>query len=252
MKHLFKIGILTIIVLSFANHCLAGTWEDDFSNINNSTWEVFNIVAWEPADDTLGAKWEIKNGSVSGSMHELFKKTMFLTGELKWQNYSVSCRAKYVGEEDKTAILGLIMHARIQENKRYMFLLNYFDQKASIVATAGPLKQTGDKFRGWSQEIHNFKIEFNTWYLLSASTMGSNILIFNIKNLEDTNNMDEFSIEVNEPITEGGLTGFLVENANAVFDDIKIEGKNIRNGGTFPIEPHSKLTTTWGKLKWLR
>ena len=68
-------------------------------------------------------------------------------------------------------MLGLILHARVEENKRYMFLINYFDQKASIVAAAGKLKQGGEPLKGWTQEIVEFDIKFDTWYLLSASVV---------------------------------------------------------------------------------
>lgn len=248
MIHFLKTVIFTILILSLTYHSLAGTWQDDFSQKDNSKWKVFNIAAWQHDPDENGAKWEIKDGEVHGSMHQLFKKSLFLTGRLTWRNYSVSCRAKFVGDEDKTAMLGLILHARIEANKRYMFLINYFDQKASIVAATG-IKQGGEPFKGWSQEIFEFNIEFDTWYLLTASVVENDRLQFKIKNLDDGNNKAEFSINVKEPIKEGGFTGFLVENADAVFDDVEIEGENIPNGGTFPVEPRSKLATTWGKLK---
>ena len=244
-----KTGILIIFVLTMSQYCLAGTWQDNFANADTAKWEIFNIAAWEHAPDVNTAKWEIKNGEVYGSMHELFKKSMFLTGQLTWRNYSVSCQAKFVGNKDKTAMLGLILHARVEENKRYMFLINYFDQKASIVAAAGKLKQGGEPFKGWTQEIVNFDIKFDTWYLLSASVVGNNKLHFKIENLTQGNNKIEFSTDVIEPIEKGGLTGFLVENADAVFDDIEISGDHIPNGGTFPVEPLSKLATTWSKLK---
>ena len=240
---------LIISVLSLSVHSFAGTWEDDFSKKDNSKWEEFNIAAWQLDPEEIDDIWEIKNGEVYGSRHELFKKSMFLTGELTWRNYSVTCQAKFIGDEKKTAMLGLILHARVKENKRYMFLLNYFDQKATIVATAGPLKQDGEPFKGWTQEIIKFKIEFNTWYLLTASVVTNDQLQFKIRNMDDAKNIGELKLKVLEPIVSGGLTGFLVENADAVFDNIKITGKNIPNGGTFPVESRSKLTTMWGRLK---
>ena len=211
MTHLLKTVVLIISVLSLSVHSFGGTWEDDFSKNDNSNWKVFNIAAWEHVPDLDSAKWEIKNGEVYGSIHELFKKSMFLTGELTWTNYSVSCHAKFIGEEEKTAMLGLILHARINENKRYMFLINYFDQKATIVATAGPLKQGGEPFKGWSQKIIDFKIEFNTWYLLSASVVTNDQLQFKIRNLDDAKNIGELKLKVLEPLESGGFTGFLVE-----------------------------------------
>lgn len=249
MKCILYTLIITLLLLSFSPHSIAGTWEDDFSKKNNISWEIFNIAAWQNDPDENTAKWEIKNSEVFGSIHELFKNSMFLTGELTWQNYTVSCHTKFIGEEDKSAFLGLILHARIQENKRYMFLLNYFDQKASMTATAGPLKQGGEPFKGWSQKVFDFKIKFNTWYLLSASAMENDRIHFNIRNLEDGKNQAEFSLIVEEPLEDGGLTGFYVENADAVFDNIKIEGKNIPNGGTFLVESRNKLATTWSRLK---
>ena len=249
MSYFYKSVILTLLVLSFTYPSLAGTWEDDFSSKDTTNWEIYNLAAWQHDLDVDIAKWNVGGGEVRGSILALFVESMFLTGELNWKYYSVSCKAKFVGNEKKTASLGLILHARINENKRYMFMINYFDQKASVVATAGILQEEDDPFKGWTKKVYDFKLKFDTWYLLSASVLRNDKLEFKIRNLSDQENKGEFSIEVLKPIRSGGLTGFYVANAAAVFDDIKIKGENIPNGGTFSVEPQSKLATTWSKIK---
>ena len=249
MSYFYKSVILTLLVLSFSYQSLAGTWADDFSNKDTTNWEIYNLAAWQHDLDVDIAKWNVVDGEVRGSILALFMESMFLTGELNWKYYSVSCKAKFVGNEKKTASLGLILHARIEENKRYMFLINYFDQKASIVATAGKLQEEGDPFIGWTKKVYDFKLKFDTWYLLSASVLSNDKLEFKIRNLSDRENNGEFSIEVLKPIRSGGLTGFYVANAAAVFDDIRIQGENIPNGGTYPVKPQSKLATTWSRIK---
>lgn len=248
MKIFVNTGILFILVLSLAQPGFTGTWTDEFSN-NTIKWDIVNISEWQHDPNDGPAIWDIKDGELNGSMHELFKKSMFLTGELTWRNYSVSCRAKFVGEEDKTAILGLILHARIADNKRYMFLMSYTDQKAVIVAAAGKLKAGGEPFKGWSEKEVEFDINFDTWYLLTASILENDQLQFTLENLDDGNNKAVFSMNPMEPIKEGGLTGLLVEQSSAVFDDIEISGNNIPDGDTFSVESRNKLTTTWSELK---
>ena len=246
MRNFLKVGILITFAFTLTQVCLAGIWKDNFSNNKLTEWQISNIVDWESIPNGHPAKWKVDNGKVYGSIHERGMESVLLTGKLTWRNYSVSCRAKFIGNKDETSTLGLTLHARNKENKRYMFLMNYFDQAIAIVAAAGRL---AENHQGWTQEITQFRIEFNTWYLLSASILKNDQLQFEIKNLTDPNNKIEFRIRVKEPITEGGLTGFHVIHTDAVFDDIEIRGDNIPNRVAFPIEPQSKLATTWGKLK---
>lgn len=251
MKFCLKVCILISFVCIICQQCFAGRWREGFSENNLTDWKIYNIAAWEHDPDNDLAEWEIKNGEVHGSMKQQFMKSMFLTGDLSWRNYNVTCLAKFVGNKVQTAMLGIVLHARVEENKRYMFLLNYFEQAATIVATAGKLKQDGEPFKGWSQKIYKIKIEFDTWYKLSAAVLENQDLSFSMSNMVDPNNSGVFTLKVQEPITEGGLSGFLVEHASAVFDDFEITGENIpsRGDSTFPVELHNKLTTTWGKLK---
>lgn len=251
MKQIMKAAILITLVFSITQPILAGTWRDDFSDPDTTQWEIYNTSDRLNAAEKVTTQWEIKDGVVYGTQREFSRQSTFLTGKLTWKNYSVSCRAKFVGERFPTLDLGLILHTRPKEHQRFMFLMHHDEQKISIVALLGGKWENGQFVITKEVKEINFDINLNTWYSLSAEVVRDNHLQFEIEDLNDPENKATHNIKIDKPITPGGLTGFIVSYADAVFDDLVIHGDNIPNGGTitFPVEPHRKLTTTWSRLK---
>ena len=249
MKKLIKTAILVTFVFSITQPILAGTWRDDFSKPDTTKWEIFSDGQQVPEMDTT--KWEIEDEEVYGVQREFPRQSMFLTGKLTWKNYAVSCRAKFVEEWFPIVDLGLVLHVRPEEHKRYMFSMHYDEQRASIVEILGRIWRDGRILIKRKPHIFHFDVKLNTWYSLSAAVLEDNQLQFKIENLADPDNKATFNAKTKEPIKEGGLAGFYVLQADAVFDDLEIRGDNIPNGGTgtFPIEPRGKLATKWAKLK---
>ena len=132
-----------------------------------------------------------------------------------------------------------------------MFLMHHDEQKISITAILGAGWQHGQFVITMTVRKFHYDINLNTWYSLSAKVLKNNLLQFEIEDLTDPDNKATHSLEIAKPIRQGGLTGFLVSYADAVFDDLVIQGDNIPNGGTetYPVEPRQKLTTMWSILK---
>ncbi len=226
-----KIVFVSIIFLIFtfftSQFTLAGTWRDDFEDNDIREWEIFNL-------NRQFEKWWINDGEAVGEIFEDPFFSLWTTGELTWEYYTVSCRAKMVEDGNGPPHIGLTLHDREEENSRYVFLIDYFNEIASIERWA----------EGNGGEVRAYTAEIDTWYELEATVYEDGALRFRI---------NDFIIgAIDSDPLEGGKAGLVVGNARARFDDFQITGENIPNGGPGkprPVAPQAKLATTWGRLK---
>ena len=231
MKKLMPI-IAIIILVCFSigewHPSFAGTWRDDFEDKDTREWEIFNI-------DRQVEKWWISNGEAVGEIFLPGFMSLWITGELTWKHYSVSCRAKLVKDKGEPPTLGLTLHDRGEEDSRYLFFIDY------VFGTVRIIKATPDH---WHVVTHPFNAEIDTWYELTATIYADGTLEFKIDS--------EVFTAVDEDLLKGGQAGLVVADGRAHFDDVEITGENITNGGPGkprPVAPRAKLTTTWGYLK---
>ena len=220
---------ITIVFLSLFTvlSSFAGTWRDDFEDDNIKEWEIYNL-------NRQFEKWWIDDGEAVGEILEDPFLSIWNTGELSWEHYSVSCRVKLVEDGFGTPRVDLTLHDREDEDSRYAFLLDYENNIASIHRWA-----PGNGF-----VAQPFTVEIDTWYTLTATVTEEGSLFFQIDNFL-------FAGTDSSPL-EGGKVGLIVGNARARFDNFQVTGENIPNGGpakSFAVEPAEKLSTTWGKLK---
>ncbi len=207
---------------------LAGTWRDDFEDNDTREWEIFNI-------DRKVEKWWIDDGEAVGEIFLPGFISLWLTGELSWKNYAVSCRAKLVEDKNEPPTIGLTLHDRGEEDSRYLFFIDY------IFGTVRIVKAVQDD---WNVISYFFDAEIDTWYELTATVYEEGILEFQID--------DTVFTAIDDDILKGGQAGLVVADGRAHFDDFEVTGANISNGGPGkprPVEPRTKLTTTWGHLK---
>ena len=207
---------------------LAGTWRDDFEDKDTREWEIFNL-------DRKSEKWWIDNGEAVGEIFLPGFMSLWITGELTWKHYTVSCRAKLVTDKNEPPTIGLTLHDRGEEDSRYLFFVDY------VFGTARIVRAVQDD---WDMITYLFDAEINTWYDLTATIYEDGTLEFKID--------DEVFTAVDENPLKGGQAGLVVADGRAHFDDVAITGNNIPNGGpgkARPVEPQAKLTTTWGHLK---
>ena len=231
MKKLTPI-IAIIILVCFSigawHPSFAGTWRDDFEDKDTREWEIFNI-------DRKVEKWWVSDGEAVGEIFLPGFMSLWLTGELTWKHYSLSCRAKLVEDKDEPPTIGLTLHDRGEEDSRYLFFIDYIFGIVRIVKAAQD---------DWNVITYEFNAEVDTWYQLTATIYEEGILEFKID--------DEIFIALDDDLLKGGQAGLVVADARAHFDNVEITGTNIPNGGPGkprPVKPQAKLATTWGHLK---
>ncbi len=226
MKRLITPAITMMFVaytLSLLLPAFGGTWRDDFEDNKISEWEIYNEHKQEE-------KWWIDDGEAVGEIFSPGFLSLWLTGDLKWEQYSVSCRAMLEDSKNSPPTVGLTLYDRGDERSNYFFLIDYELNLAVINNT-----KVGSIAR------FDYVAEEGVWYELTATVYGDGRLDFTI-------NDSMFSVVDLNPLA-GGKAGLVVGDARARFDDFAVTGDSIRDGGPFDVEPRAKLATIWGSLK---
>ena len=224
---------VVLCAMVFHQQSFAGTWTDDFEDASTQEWELFNTFEGS-------AKWWIDAGEAVCETFEVEEwghsiPSIWATGELTWRNYSLSCKAKLVEAKEEPATLGIVLH---QQWERLSFYTCQILHPWEIVHIKKVTRDGADTLG----EFH-FAAKLDTWYNLTAAIDSRGKLKFQI---------DDKVFTVTDPNRiKSGKPGIKVSGAQARFDDVEITGDNVPNGGpgTLPVEPSSKLATTWGKLK---
>ncbi len=221
------IALMQIVVLMCGTTSFAGTWRDDFEDRITREWKIYNL-------DRQVENWWINKGEAVGRIFKRGFISLWLTGKLDWENYSVSCRAKLVKERNDPARVGLTLHDRGDEHSRYLFFINFFFGTVSITKAAPNV---------WSTRDFPFVSDIDTWYQLRA-TVSEGLLEFQV-------NDQVFTAEDPSPL-KPGQAGLVVGNAEGRFDDVAVTGSSIKNGGPGrqrAVNKWGTLTTTWGQIK---
>ena len=221
------IVLMQIVFLMYGEIGFAGTWRDDFEDRITKEWKIYNL-------DRQVENWWINKGEAVGRIFKRGFISLWLTGTLDWENYSVSCRAKLVKERNDPARVGLSLHDRGDEHSRYLFFINFFFGTVSITK-AGP--------DVWSTREFPFPSDIDTWYKLRA-TVNDNQLEFQVN--------DQIFVAEDPSPLKPGQAGLVVGNAEGRFDDVAVTGASIKNGGPGrprTVDTQEALTTTWGRIK---
>ena len=232
------IAIIIIVCLSGQawQPVLAGTWRDDFGG-SIRAWKVYNF---NPQIE----KWWIDDGEAVGEIFEPGWMSLWLTGRLVWQYYSLSCQAKLTERGNEPPSIGLTLHDRGEEDSRYLFFIDY------VFGTVRIVKALRDN---WFPIIYSFDAEIDTWYEMTAAIHEDGTLEFKVD--------DEVFTAVDDDPLKGGQAGLVVADGQARFDNVEITGKNIRRKNirrgslygdllkTRPFAPRRSLTTAWGEFK---
>ena len=229
-KLILMIAVIMLVcfLLTESQWTFAGTWRDDFEDNDTREWKIFNL-------DRKFEKWWIDDGEAVGEIFLPGFMSLWLTGDLTWTHYSVSCRAKLVEDKNEPPTIGLTLHDRGEEDSRYLFFIDYIFGIVRIV------KAVQDR---WNVIRYPFDVEIDTWYHLTATVHEEGILEFQID--------DTVFTALDDDLLRGGQAGLVVSDGRAHFDDFEITGENVSNGGPGkprPVEPQIKLTTVWGHLK---
>ena len=221
------IVLVQVIFLMCEATSFAGTWRDDFEDRVTREWKIYNL-------DRQVENWWVNQGEAVGRIFKRGFISLWLTGKLDWENYSVSCRAKLVKERNDPARVGLTLHDRGDEHSRYLFFIDFFF--STVLITRAEPNQ-------WFTREFPFVSDIDTWYKLRA-TVSEGQLEFQV-------NDQVFTVEDQFPL-KPGQAGLVVGNAEARFDDVAITGVGIKNGGPgrqLSVDTQGALTTMWGQIK---
>jgi len=216
-----------LVVCSASKISKAGTWRDDFEDRITKEWTIFNL-------DRRVERWWVNEGEAVGQIFQPGFMSLWLTGKLDWDEYTVSCRAKLVEEKDDPATFGLTLHDRGAEDSRYLFFVEFTLGVVRIIRAAP---------EGWFVRTFPLVTEIDTWYQLKATIKGE-LMEFQVDN-------EVFFGRDLVPL-EGGQAGLVISDGQARFDDIEISGVNIKNGGPgrpHPVDEKRKLTMMWAEIK---
>ena len=229
MKSLLMLFLVSaqLIVFCAVKLSQAGTWREDFEDRMEDEWQISN-------PNRRVEKWWVDDGEAVGEIFQPGFMSVWLTGNLNWQNYSVSCRSKLVEEKEEPGTVGLTLHNREGGGSRYLFIL---------APTLGIVRIIRVAPEGLFIFTFPFVTELNRWYQLKAS-ISEEIMQFRID--------DKVFLGRDLNPLAGGKAGLLVSNAQARFDDIEISGSNIKNGGPGRARSITKrriLTKVWANLR---
>ena len=226
---IFGLVICSVVLNQFA---LAGTWKDSFEDNITSEWTTFNKTPKE--------KWWIHEGEAVGETVEGTNLVSFwLTGDVKWRDYTVSCRAKLTKVKNDSAGFGLLLHHRSEELAAYMFRIELAPDRARILKILPPPQPSVQLGR------LDIVVDIDRWYQLAATIHKDGILEFRV-------GQEVLRAVDGNLMPKSGQVGLAVGGAQVRFDDVEITGENIPNGGpgtSRPVNSQAKLATTWGHLK---
>lgn len=223
--YLFHVVLCAMV---FNQQSFAGTWTDAFEDDNTHGWEIINNIN--------NSKWWIDAGEPVCETFAPNIPSILATGEVDWRNYSFSCKAKLDKAKGEPASFGIILHHRWEEFSFYSFRI-FYPWEMVLITKYNPVgASTVGEF--------DFPAKLDIWYTLTASIDNRGKLKFQID--------DAVFTAVDADPIKNGKAGVIVSNAQVRFDNVKITGNNIPNGGpgTLSVEPNgNQLATTWGKLK---
>lgn len=224
---------LVFCILALNQFALAGTWRDSFEDNITQEWTLFS-------GDHQKEKWWVHEGEVIG---ETIKKpnvlSLWVTGDVEWQNYTMSCRAQLTKVKKDSASFGVLLYHRSEKFSVYLFRIHYGFGAVRILKILPPPQrpvQLGNL---------NFKVEVDKWYQLTVTVYRDGTLEFQV-------DKEVLKVVDRNPMLESGKAGLVIGDAQARFDDVEITGPNIKDGGpgkSRPVEPQTKLAAIWGDLK---
>ena len=199
-----------------------GTWRDDFEDGDFEGWT------------TLGGEWSIKDGVVVCKNGSSDVVILFI-GEPTWRNYTVTFDGKVESHSGRYSIGGLVRYDEVKIADAYYCIGNEpvgGGERAETGIVAG------GKFLGIVRD-HNFSLKVGKWSNFRTHLDGTKIDFFLDNELAISTDYS------NQPIPPSGKFALWTRFTDeAHFDNVVITGDDIR-----PIQPKSKLTNTWGRIK---
>ena len=203
--------------LALVSGAWAGTWSDDFADAAAVDWEG----AGQPVD------WIEKEGTLNGELIDSDVWAFRLTGDDGWGDYSATCSANVqnLAGGDWT---GIVFRYQDEQTYAWFGLSVAWTQFAAGVAGNNLVQE-------------EMKIGFRQWYTLRAEIEGANAQLY----------VDEEPLlHIEAAVPPSGKVGVFSARSLPQFDDFRIVGANIPDGGPgFAVTTTGKLATVWASIR---
>ncbi len=223
MKLIHTRILLTLMIgLMAVGSVFGGTWVDDFEDGVSIDWmEAGRPMRWTEAD-----------GMMTSELREDDGYAMLLTGEKEWVNDSVTCRLN-VRNLAGGDWCGLVLRYSGEDSYCWFGISVAWTRYAAGVGN----QRAAEK---------QLKVGFMEWYTLRVEIQDNQAQSSLVRCFVNGTPVFEFE----ENIPQSGQVGIFVQRSMTQFDDFKVSGAEILDGGPgFAVEPTDKLTTTWAALK---
>ena len=222
-----KLWVAFISMMLFAPLAFSGVWIDDFSGGKIDEWEVVNAVKGEVI-------WQIDDGEAVGSTLAPHRfPTALVAGEVGWNNYTMSCDVKVIEPHEKHMSVGIVFH--LDWAIRTFYVFEFVDSRDEASLTK--ITRNGGRTLGRIP----FRLKVGKWYKFKVSIDEDGVIECSVDG-------DFIVVEDNDPIPNGKV-GFAIGAVRARFDNLKVEGDSIQDGGPAPVRAGSNVVVYWGDLK---
>ena len=236
--------IILIGAVVFGRLCIAGTWNDDFSDRNSKDWGPLEFVDDIFEEFSIG----IKNGSLNyrGKREDanLSLRNWKLEG---LRDFMLEMKFMFRNIEEPEESSWTVTYetddgSRLYILFRYALGLTVIPNVAFVevarVEKDAPIVGGGEHL-GWAR----FEYKKGAWHTLNIEAHANRYIFW----------IDNFGLEVvHDSVASGWIEFHFVGKYNILLDDFIVTGPTVPDGGPGSLRavPASdKLTTTWGKLK---
>lgn len=211
------LSLLTLCCVLFSIPTFAGTQQWDFEK---------DAEGWKVANGT----WNVKDGVYQLSQGQQAEHS--LVGEEDWDDYTIEAKVRL----DAGSWAGIAFRA-VSEKEYYVYYLNVPNNKTELWSHREPA-WTDRENLAQIPAVGDVKIANGEWFDMKIEVEGKNFTLYINDEKQAENSNDKYA---------NGKVGVWGWQTGASFDDFTVSGRNIED--TLAVDPHRKLTTTWGRLK---
>ena len=215
LKFINSLFVVNIILLNMISLTVwSGIFVDNFNDKKADDWKQ------------VGIKWKFKDGGYHGINPDGVEGAA-LIGDPKWgPNYSIEVKVRNA----KGVWLGI--HLRwLDTDHHYDWWIDMNNKKACLYIKKGTYTQ---------KTIDDIPLDINKEFTIKLAIEG-----FVLSGYFNDKLVNKWQDE--EQSFETGVIGLDVWEAEATFDDIVIEGKNVP--GNLAVNSQKKLALTWGRIR---
>lgn len=227
MNSMIAVSAMCAFLLGGALAVSGGTWRDDFKDGNFDDWVVISGI------------WQVKSNELTSRHNIINPAAQIDWGITETVDCSFETDVRFTEILADRAWVMLLFRPTEQEWPYFVFRIN----KNGDGSVKSEIFSANGKTR--SSVRIPFSIFLDRWYHIKG-TLTKDILKIEVDGkLVQTNDWSD------DNLPSKGNIGFAIGGGEAYIDNVIISGPGIPNGGPgfSTVQPKSKLTSTWGRIK---